>query len=133
MNELSRFLDSINWDSNGLVACVAQDQKDDAILMVACMNRESLKRTIEGGRLCYWSRSRKALWLKGSESGNFQILKELYVDCDMDCLVAKVEQIGKAACHTGRRSCFYRRVENDGDLREVSKRVFDPKIVYKKK
>ena len=83
--------------------------------------------------MCYWSRSRKAMWLKGSESGNFQILKELYVDCDMDCLVAKVEQIGKAACHTGMRSCFYRRVENDGGLRAVGKRVFDPKIVYKKK
>src|SRR3989344_4681223 len=133
MNDLDQFLSSIKWDSNGLVACVAQDYKDNAILMVAYMNRESLQRTIEGGRVCYWSRSRKSFWLKGEESGNFQILKEIYVDCDQDCLLAKVEQIGDAACHTGMRSCFYRRVQNNGKLEAVGKKVFDPEKVYKKK
>ena len=113
MNSLDQFLDSVKWDLNGLVTCVAQDEKDNAVLMVAYMNRESLKKTITEGRLCYWSRSRKSLWLKGEESGNFQILKELYIDCDQDCLVAKVEQVGEAACHTGMRSCFYRRVEKE--------------------
>jgi len=129
---MEQFLDSIKWDENGLVACVAQDVKDGTVLMVAYMNKDALKKTLESGRLCYWSRSRKKFWLKGEESGNFQILKELYVDCDADCLVAKIDQIGGAACHTGMKSCFYRQVERDGSLKEVGKPVFDPAKVYKK-
>lgn len=132
MSTTEKFLDSIKWDENGLLTCVAQDAKDGAVLMVAYMNRDALKKTLESGRLCYWSRSRKKFWLKGEESGNFQVLKELYVDCDADCLVAKIDQIGGAACHTGMKSCFYRRVGRDGSLKEVDKRVFDPAKVYKK-
>ena len=132
MSSTDAFLSSIKWDSDGLVTCVAQDAKDGAILMVAYMNRDSLKKTLEEGRLCYWSRSRKKFWLKGEESGNFQVLKELYMDCDADCLVAKIDQIGDAACHTGMRSCFYRRVGKDGSTQEVGKRIFDPAKVYKK-
>ena len=132
MGSLNAFLDSVKWDDSGLIACVAQDAKDGAVLMVAYMNRDSLKKTIEEGRLCYWSRSRKKFWLKGEESGNFQVLKELYVDCDADCLVAKIDQIGDAACHTGMRSCFYRQVGRDGSLKETGKRVFDPSKIYKK-
>ena len=128
---LESFLEGIKWDENGLVACVVQDHKDNAVLMVAYMNRDSLAKTIREGRCCFWSRSRKKFWLKGEESGNFQILKELAVDCDQDCLVAKVEQTGRAACHTGMRSCFYRRVESDGNLVTIGKKVFDPEKVYK--
>lgn len=132
MSAMEKFLNSIKWDENGLLTCVAQDDKDGAVLMVAYMNRDALKKTLESGRLCYWSRSRKKFWLKGEESGNFQVLKELYVDCDADCLVAKIDQIGGAACHTGMKSCFYRQVGRDGSLKEVGKRVFDPDKVYKK-
>ena len=132
MNSIDSFLDSVKWDESGLVTCVTQDARDGAVLMVAYMNRDSLKKTLEEGRLCYWSRSRKKFWLKGEESGNFQVLKELYIDCDADCLVAKVDQIGTAACHTGMRSCFYRRVGKDGGTVQVGKRVFDPAKVYKK-
>ncbi len=132
MNAIDKFLDSVKWDADGLVACIAQDHKDNTILMVAYMNREALKRTLDEGRLCYWSRSRKKFWLKGEESGNVQTLKELYFDCDTDCLLAKVEQIGDAACHTGMRSCFYRRIDKDGSVTEVGQRIFDPAKVYKK-
>ena len=132
MSPTEKFLDSIKWDENGLVACVAQGAVDGAVLMVAYMNKDALKKTLESGRLCYWSRSRKKLWLKGEESGNFQVLKELYVDCDADCLVAKIDQIGGAACHTGMKSCFYRQVGRDGSLKETGKRLFDPAKVYKK-
>src|SRR5438874_1624913 len=126
MSDLNQFLDSIKWDANGLVACVAQDYKDNTVLMVAYMNRDSLKKTLEEGRCCYWSRSRGKFWLKGEESGNFQVLKELVVDCDLDCLVAKIEQIGEAACHTGMRSCFYRKVGPDGKMSQVGQKIFDP-------
>ena len=132
MSATEDFLNSIKWDENGLLTCVAQDAKDGTVLMVAYMNKDSLKKTLESGRLCYWSRSRKKFWLKGEESGNFQVLKELYIDCDLDCLVAKIDQIGGAACHTGMKSCFYRQVGRDGSLKEVSERVFDPAKVYKK-
>ena|SRR3989344_182925 len=130
---LDKFLDSVKWDDKGLVACVVQDVKDNEVLMVAYMNKESLERTLKEGRMCYWSRSRGKFWLKGEESGNFQVLKELRVDCDQDCLVARVEQIGEAACHTGMRSCFYRLIGKDGRLTESGKKVFDPDKVYKKK
>ena len=130
---LNTFLDSIQWDSNGLVTCVVQDFKDREVLMVAYMNRESLLKTLLEGRCCFWSRSRQKFWLKGEESGHFQILKELRVDCDQDCLLALVEQIGGAACHTGMRSCFYRKTEKDGTLTTIAKKIFDPEKVYKKK
>ncbi len=132
MSTLDEFINSVKYDADGLVACIAQDYKDNTVLMVAYMNKESLKRTLEEGRLCYWSRSRKKYWLKGEESGNIQVLKELYFDCDSDCLLAKLEQIGDAACHTGMRSCFYRKVEKDGTIKEVGTKVFDPSKVYKK-
>ncbi len=132
-SSLDTFLNSIKLDSNGLVTCVVQDWKDKEVLMVAYMNLDSLKKTLEEGRCCFWSRSRKKFWLKGEESGNFQVLKEMRVDCDMDCLVALVEQIGEAACHTGMRSCFYRKTEKDGNLITMGKQVFDPDKVYEKK
>jgi phosphoribosyl-AMP cyclohydrolase len=117
--------------SNGLVTAIAQDAETGEILMVANMNEESLARTVETGEAVYWSRSRQRLWHKGEESGNVQKVRELYVDCDGDAILMKVEQIGDAACHTGKRSCFFRRVDGD-EIADVGVQVFDPGEVYKK-
>jgi len=117
--------------ANGLVTAIAQDAESGEILMVANMNEESLAMSIELGEAVYWSRSRQKLWHKGEESGNIQKIRELYLDCDGDALLLKVEQIGGAACHTGKRSCFFRKLENGGVI-DVGVLVFDPKEVYKK-
>lgn len=116
---------------NGLVTAIAQDAETGEILMLANMNEDSLSKTIETGEAVYWSRSRQKLWHKGEESGNVQKVKELYLDCDGDAVLMKIEQIGGAACHTGKRSCFFRKVEN-GAIADVGIQVFDPKKVYKK-
>lgn len=117
--------------ANGLVTAIAQDADSGEILMVANMNEESLARSIELGEAVYWSRSRQKLWHKGEESGNIQKIRELYLDCDGDALLLKVEQIGDAACHTGKRSCFFRKLESGG-VTDVGVQVFDPKEIYKK-
>ena len=117
--------------AGGLVTVIAQDHATHEVLMVAYMNEEALRRTIELGEVVYWSRSRKKFWHKGEESGNVQKLKGLYVDCDGDALVAVVEQIGGAACHTGKRNCFFRRID-EGQIEDVGVQVFDPAEVYKK-
>jgi phosphoribosyl-AMP cyclohydrolase len=93
----------------GLVPTITQDYKTGEILMLAYMNQLSFEKTLETGKVHYWSRSRNKLWLKGEESGHFQLLKEIAIDCDEDTLLVKVEQIGDSACHTGKRSCFYRK------------------------
>jgi phosphoribosyl-AMP cyclohydrolase len=113
----------------GLVTAIAQDHASGEILMVAFMNEESFDRTLATGQVHYWSRSRRALWFKGEQSGNTQELKSMYIDCDGDVVLLKVEQKGDAACHTGRRSCFYRKLE-DGRYEVVSEPLFDPKEVY---
>ena len=115
----------------GLVATIAQDHETGEVLMVAYMNEESLRRTLELGEVVYWSRSRQKYWHKGEESGNVQKLKGMYVDCDGDAIVVKVEQVGDAACHTGRRDCFFRRID-EGKIEDVGVMVFDPDEVYKK-
>ncbi len=117
--------------SNGLVTAIAQDAESGEILMVANMNEESLARSIELGEAVYWSRSRQKLWHKGEESGNQQKIREMYLDCDGDAILLKVEQIGGAACHTGKRSCFFRKLENGG-VSDVGVQVFDPREVYNK-
>ena len=134
MTESLKSLDvsDLKFDENGLIPVIAQDAKDGVVLMVAWMNRESLALTLETGTVTYWSRSRKKLWKKGEESGNVQVLKGLYKDCDADVLLAKVEQIGGAACHTGQRSCFYRQA-GPGGWRQISEPLFNPNEVYKKK
>jgi len=116
---------------DGLVAAIAQDDTSGEILMVAYMNEESLRRTLELGEVVYWSRSRQKYWHKGEESGNVQKLKGIYVDCDGDALVLRVEQIGGAACHTGKQNCFFRRIDG-GRIEDVGVQVFDPDEVYKK-
>jgi phosphoribosyl-AMP cyclohydrolase len=121
---------NLKLDSNGLIPCVVQDWRDGTVLMVAYMNPESIRRTLKLKKAVFWSRSRKEYWLKGESSGNVQKVKEMRFDCDMDCIVLKVEQIGGAACHTGHRSCFYRKVGRGGRLVTQGKPVFDPRKVY---
>jgi phosphoribosyl-AMP cyclohydrolase len=113
-----------------LVTAVVQDTRTGNVLMVAHMNREAWDETLRTGRAVYFSRSRGRLWRKGEESGNIQNVREVFVDCDGDAILLKVEQVGGAACHEGYESCFYRRVMPDG-LETVGERVFDPKTVYK--
>jgi phosphoribosyl-AMP cyclohydrolase len=106
-----QWLDAVTWNDAGLVPVIAQDADDGEVLMMAWMNREALSRTVETGEAVYWSRSRNALWHKGETSGHFQRVKEMRLDCDGDTLLLKVEQVGGVACHTGRRSCFFNRLE----------------------
>lgn len=126
-------IDTVKFDDKGLVPAIVQDYKDGEVVMFAWMNRESLKLTLETGVMTYWTRSRQKLWVKGESSGNTQEVKEAYIDCDADCLVFKVEQKGMgAACHTGHRSCFYRKIGfPGGELETVGEKLFDPKDVYK--
>jgi len=104
----------IQWNDQGLVPAIAQDWQTGEVLMLAWMNREALELTVSEGRAVYWSRSRQGLWRKGEESGHVQKLKALRIDCDEDTVLLQVEQLGGIACHTGRRSCFYRKWESDG-------------------
>jgi len=115
----------------GLLPAIVQDADSGEVLMLAYMNLESWKKTVETGKAHYWSRSRNKLWLKGETSGHVQVVKEAYVDCDFDTILLKVEQVGGAACHTGHRSCFHNKVEGE-DIKTVGQLVFDPKEIYKK-
>ena len=101
----------LKYDHNGLIPCIAQDANSGEVLMMAWMNAEAVRKTLESGRVTYWSRSRQSFWIKGESSGHHQKLVSLRFDCDSDCLLAMVEQTG-AACHTNRRTCFYREVKN---------------------
>jgi len=103
-------LGSLKFDKKGLIPAIIQDYKNNQVLMIAYMNQESLRRSLRSGKTCFWSRSRKEYWVKGLTSGHFQFIKSIAYDCDMDALLIKVRQIG-AACHTGNRSCFYRRIK----------------------
>ena len=118
------------FDSNGLIAAIAQDAKTGQILMVAYMNKESLDLTIQTGYATYFSRSRQKLWKKGEQSGHLQKVEQILVDCDQDCLVLKVT-VDAGQCHTGYQSCFYRAVEN-GKLKFIAQKTYDPKKIYKK-
>jgi len=123
------WLDEIKWDANGLVPAIAQDAADGRILMVAWMDREALRLTAEGKTAVYWSRSRRRLWHKGEESGHIQKVREIRLDCDNDVIVLQVEQLGGIACHTGRRSCFYRRLEGRSWV-SVEPVLKDPNSIY---
>ena len=130
------WLDDVKWDANGLVPAIAQEVGSNDVLMFAFMNRESLALTAELGQAVYWSRSRKRLWRKGEESGHVQKVHELRLDCDNDVVLMKVEQLGHEpgepgiACHTGRHSCFFQRLE-DGVWRAVDPVIKDPEAIYK--
>ena len=123
---------NIRFDKlGGLLPAIVQDSESGEVLMCAFMNEEALARTLETGRMHYYSRSRGKLWMKGETSGHFQEVQEVLIDCDEDAAVFKIRQVGGAACHTGYRSCFYRRLERDGSLTQVDQeRVFDPEQVY---
>ncbi len=116
---------------NGLLPVIAQDYATGDVLMLAYMNKLAWDKTLETGKVHYWSRSREKLWLKGETSGHVQLLKEAFVDCDLDTILVKVEQLGGAACHTGFRSCFYQKVKGDQLVKE-GEPVFDPAEIYKK-
>lgn len=124
------WLDVLKWDEHGLIPAIAQDAVSGEVLMFAWMNRESLALTVETGNAVYWSRSRGRLWRKGEESGHTQKVKELRADCDSDVLLLKIEQIGGIACHTGRRSCFFNRLD-DAQWRDVEPVLKNPKEIYK--
>lgn len=123
------WLDAVKWDAGGLVPAIAQDATDGRILMVAWMDREALRLTAETREAVYWSRSRRRLWHKGEESGHVQRVREIRLDCDNDVIVLQIEQVGGIACHTGRRSCFYQRLEETG-WESVDPVLKDPDSIY---
>jgi phosphoribosyl-AMP cyclohydrolase len=122
-------LEQIKFNEHGLIPAISQDFKTGEILMFAWMNRESIELTINKKQAVYYSRSRKKLWFKGEESGHAQIIKEIYMDCDNDAILLKVEQIGNIACHTGRRSCFFQKYNNN-DWEKTLKIIKKPKDIY---
>ncbi|WP_409574973.1 phosphoribosyl-AMP cyclohydrolase [Sulfuritalea sp.] len=130
MPHSSQWLDEVSWDAQGLVPAIAQDAVTGEVLMFAWMNRQALALTAETGHAVYWSRSRGRLWHKGEESGHTQRVLELRVDCDKDVVLLKIEQSGGIACHTGRRSCFFNRLETSG-WQDVEPVLKDPKEIYK--
>lgn len=129
MIKLRDALDKLKYTAEGLIPAIAQQYDTQEVLMMAWMNRSSIEETLQTGRVCYWSRSRNNYWRKGEQSGQMQVLKELRFDCDADTILLQVDQTGPA-CHTGRRSCFYNKVEGDQVIidREV---LIDPHTLYK--
>ncbi len=126
-----KIVEEIKFNAHGLVPAIVQDAENGEVLMVAYMNRDALIKTLESGQTHFWSRSRKKLWLKGESSGHTQKVREILIDCDADALLVKVDQKG-GACHTGYRSCFYRKIARGADKTEiVGEKVFEPGKVYK--
>lgn len=125
-----KWLNEINWDDQGLVPVIAQDAVSGEVLMFAWANREALEKTAATGQAVYWSRSRRKLWHKGEESGHFQKVIEIRTDCDNDVVLLKIEQVGGIACHTGRKSCFFQRLE-EGCWEPAEPVLKDPKEIYK--
>ena len=124
------WLDEINWDENGLVPVIAQDNQTGKILTLAWMNRDALSMTVNEGKAVYWSRTRHKIWIKGETSGYVQWIEEIRTDCDKDTLLLLVKQEGGIACHTGRQSCFFSRLDKSG-WEDVDPVLKDPKIIYK--
>ena len=127
--EVADFIDGLKFDETGLIPAIAQQHDSGEVLMMAWMNRESIRETLTGGRVVYWSRSRQALWRKGDTSGQVQHLIEFRADCDRDCLLLMVDQVG-VACHTGRRSCFFTAIR-DGRPQVVAEVLADPGELYR--
>ena len=128
---MSTWLEQIKWNSDGLVPAIAEDVDTGVNLMVAWMNRDALRETVDTKRAVYWSRSRQKIWRKGEESGHQQVVAQVRLDCDADVILLKVTQKGGIACHTGRQSCFYR-VYNDGEWQSVDPVLKDPIDIYSK-
>lgn len=125
---MSDWLDAVAWNADGLAPAIAQDAASGEVLTLAWMNREALRRTVETGQAVYWSRSRTAYWRKGETSGHFQNVKEIRLDCDADAILLSVESVGGVACHTGRRRCFFSRLEGEGGARRwvATENVIEP-------
>lgn len=128
---MSQWLDDVRWDDKGLVPAIAQDYESGKILMFAWMNKEALKLTADQGHAVYWSRSRKKLWHKGEESGHQQVIRDIRIDCDNDVILLSVEQKGGIACHTGRETCFYRKLD-DQQWQTTDAVLKDPETIYSK-
>ena len=127
---MTEWLNSLRWNSDGLLPAIAQDRDSGEVLMLAWMNREALRLSSELGRAVYWSRSRQKLWFKGEESGHVQTVSEIRVDCDADVILLQVEQVGGIACHTGRRRCFFR-VLRDGEWHTDEEIIKNPDEIYR--
>jgi phosphoribosyl-AMP cyclohydrolase len=125
------WLDEVPWNETGLIAAVAQDAASGRVLTVAWMNRDALRETAARGEAVYWSRSRQQLWHKGEQSGHVQRVREIRLDCDADAVLLRVEQTGGIACHTGRESCFFRKLEN-GRWVTIDPVLKDPSLIYRK-
>jgi len=123
-------LEKVSFNDKGLLPIIVQDINGGEVLMMAWMNKEALKKTITSGKAHFWSRSRKKLWLKGESSGHYQLVREMWIDCDEDTLLIKVEQI-KAACHKGYKSCFFRKINKEGKIELIGEKVFEPGKIYK--
>ena len=129
MNEAMSWIGDIEWSADGLLPVIAQDARSGRVLMFAYMNREALERSTSTGEAHYWSRSRAKLWRKGEESGHLQKIKEIFIDCDGDVILLKVDQVGGIACHTGRESCFFRRLDGE-QWQLVDEVVIEPSVIY---
>ena len=127
---MTDWLDTVKWNDDGLIPAIAQDHRSGEVLMLAWMNREALRLTVEQARAVYWSRSRSRLWFKGEESGHLQELHEIRIDCDADVVLLRVEQVGGIACHTGRRRCFFR-VLQDGKWVADEEIIKNPDEIYR--
>jgi phosphoribosyl-AMP cyclohydrolase len=131
---MSNWINNVRWDSDGLLPVIVQDASSSKVIMFAWMNRETLEESIKQRKAIYWSRSRKKVWVKGEESGHYQNIEDMYLDCDNDVLLIKVKQEGGIACHTGRESCFYNRINmKTNKIEECEKVIKDPKDIYKGK
>ena len=131
---MSNWINTVRWDLDGLLPVIVQDASSSKVIMFAWMNRETLKESIKQRKAIYWSRSRKQIWVKGEESGHYQNIEDMYLDCDNDVLLIKVRQEGGIACHTGRESCFYNRINMiKNKIEECEKVIKDPKDIYKGK
>ena len=126
------WIHSIKWDSDGLVPVIAQDYKTNKVLMFAWMNEEALELTQKNKRAFYWSRSRKKIWEKGEESGHIQNVREIRLDCDGDVVLLRIEQVENIACHTGRETCFYQKLDDKGIWINDHAVIKEPKDIYKK-
>jgi len=129
---MDEIIKNLKFDDKKLIPVIVQDWKNNVVLMLAYMNKEAIKRTLETKKATFWSRSRQTFWVKGETSGNVQKVKEFYYDCDGDCILLKVNQVGDAACHTGHRSCFFSKVTSLKTIETIDEILFDPDKVYKK-
>ena len=131
---MSNWINNVRWDLDGLLPVIVQDEISNKVIMFAWMNRETLEESIKKKKAIYWSRSRNQVWIKGEESGHYQDIEDMFLDCDNDVLLIRVKQQGGIACHTGRESCFYNRINMEtGQIEEIGEIIKDPKEIYKDK